>query len=383
MQATNNTLEARAGVATATRRGFLTPAVFAACIGGWLAIAAFLWVKDALFVGSTARSLQPTEVLLTIQSMVMWGVFSPFIFFASQRLEFESGRRLRALVLHVVFALVLCALDVTLDMLLTLFTHLEDGMSFFRRFNVEVFINTFAYLMVAGIGYAMVYQRRLADSRVSALELQRELAQARLDVLARTMQPHFLFNALNTVTALVRLSENNRALTAVVALSDLLRVVLKTGGEARVPLREELHFTERYVSVEQLRFEDRLTVRNDVEPGTEELLVPALILQPLVENAIHHGVEQSGRGCVTIEANATAEWLTMRVRVASNPEGGDPKVAGLGIGLDVTRRRLAYLYGKDRFALDLLVGCGQSTVTLRIPREETVYVRTDQHSHSG
>ncbi|HVQ13997.1 MAG TPA: histidine kinase [Vicinamibacterales bacterium] len=383
MQQTGNTLEARAEIAIPTRRSFLTPAMFAICVGGWLAIAAFLWVKDALLVGTSARSLQPTEILLTIQSMVMWGVFSPFIFFAAQRLEFEPGRRLRALVLHAAFATVLCAVDVAMDMMLTIFTHLEDGWSFFRRFNVEFFINIFAYVMVAGIGYALVYQRRLADSRVSALELQRELAQARLDVLARTMQPHFLFNALNTVTALVRLSENKRALTAVVALSDLLRVVLKTGGEARVPLREELHFTERYVSVEQLRFEDRLTVKNVIEPGAEELLVPALILQPLVENAIHHGVEQSGRGCVTIEANATPEWLTMRVRVASDAEGGDPKVAGLGIGLDVTRRRLAYLYGKDRVALDLLVGCGQSTVTLRIPREETVYVRTDHRSHSG
>ena len=365
------------------RRSFLTPGMFAACIGGWLSIAAFLWVKDALFIGPTARSLNPTEVLLTIQSMVMWGVFSPFIFMAAQRLEIESGRRFRAFVVHIVFALALCALDVALDMFINLFTHLEGGATFLKRFNIEVFINVFAYLMVAGIGYALVYQRRLVDSRMDALELQRQLTQTRLDVLARTLQPHFLFNALNTVTALVRLSENDRALTAVVALSDLLRVVLKTGGEARVPLRDELHFTERYVSVEQLRFEDRLTVKNDIEPGTEELLVPALILQPLVENAIHHGVEQSGRGCVTIEARATDEYLTMRVKVSSDADGAEPKVAGLGIGLDMTRRRLAYLYGKERVQLDLLVGCGQSTVMLRIPREETLYVRADKYSHSG
>jgi sensor histidine kinase YesM len=382
MQPTGNTLEARAG-APPRRRSFLTPGMFAICIASWIAVAAFLWVKDALFVGPTARSLQPTEILLTIQSMVMWGIFSPFIFTAAQKLEFEPGRRILVLLVHVVFALALCAGDVALDMFVNMFTGLENDWPFLKRFNIEVFINTFAYLMVAGIGYALVYQRRLADSRVASLELQRELAQARLDVLARTLQPHFLFNALNTVTALVRLSENDRALTAVVALSDLLRVVLKTGGEARVPLRDELHFTERYVAVEQLRFEDRLTVKNDIEPGCEELLVPALILQPLVENAIHHGVEQSGQGCVTIEARATEESLTMRVKVASDADGSEPKVAGLGIGLDVTRRRLAYLYGKDRVALDLLVGCGQSAVTLRIPREEALYVRPDQYSHSG
>lgn len=383
MQQLANTLETRAGGTTAARRSFLTPAVFGACVAGWLAIAAFLWVKDALFIGTAANSLKPAELLLTIQSMVMWGIFSPFIFTAAQRLEFEPGRRLVVLAAHTVFALVLCAVDVALDIFINLFTQLEGVWSFFKRFNVEVFINTFAYLMVAGIGYALVYQRRLADSRLDALELQRQLTQTRLDVLARTLQPHFLFNALNTVTALVRLSENSRALTAVVALSDLLRVVLKTGGEARVPLREELHFTGRYVAVEQLRFEDRLTVKNDIEPGTEELLVPALILQPLVENAIHHGVEQSGRGCVTIEARANADSLTLRVRVSSDADAAEPKVTGLGIGLDMTRRRLAYLYGKERVALDLLVGCGQSEVTLRIPREEAVYVRADQYSHRG
>src|SRR6476469_6984561 len=118
----------------------------------------------------------------------------------------------------------------------------------------------FAYLGGEGIGYALVYYRRLAESHLGTLELQRELAQARLDVLARTLQPHFLFNALNTVTALVRLNENKRALSAVVALSDLLRIVLKTRGEARIPLSEELHFTERFCDIEQLRFEDRLAV---------------------------------------------------------------------------------------------------------------------------
>ena len=200
-------------------------------------------------------------------------------------------------------------------------------------------------------------------------------------MLARTLQPHFLFNALNTVTALVRLNENRRALTAVVALSDLLRIVLKTRGELRIPLREELEFTERYCAVEQLRFEDRLAVEGDIPPETELLLVPALILQPLVENAIRHGVEASGRGRVTIEANATPEWLLMSVRVRSFGEGGEPRVAGLGIGLDVTRRRLVYLYGQERFSLELLVGCGHSTVSLRIPREETIYVRADPDGH--
>ncbi|HET7811674.1 MAG TPA: histidine kinase [Steroidobacteraceae bacterium] len=364
------------------RRSFLTPIFFATAIAGWMAVPAFIWTKDILLVGPGARSFSATEVLLTLQSMVVWGIFTPFIFEASQRLEFEPGKRLRAVGWHLLFALFLSVLDVSLSLFFSLFTHLEE-VSFEPKLNQSVFINTFSYLLLAGIGYALVYQRRLAASRVGALELQRQLVQTRLDVLARTLQPHFLFNTLNTVAALVRLNENKRALNAVVALSDLLRVVLKTGGDARVPLHEELRFVEHYVAIERLRFEDRLVVENSIEPAAADLLVPALILQPLIENAIRHGVEVSGQGRVRIEAQGDGQSLTVRVKVNSLVEAGDTRVAGLGIGLDVTRRRLAYIYGDERFALDLFVGCGQSAVTLRIPREETVYVGTDHHPHRG
>jgi two-component system LytT family sensor kinase len=364
------------------RLTFLRPRVFVVCTAAWLTLACFLWMRDFLMLGSSARGLSPSEVLLTIQSMVMWGLFSPFILTAAELLDFDTGKRLRALALHLVCALAVSAFDVALDMVMTAIHHLEEG-TFAWRFYRELLVNIFSYAIVAATGYALVYQRRLAASHLGTLELQRELAQARLDVLARTLQPHFLFNALNTVAALVRLNENKRALSAVVALSDLLRIVLKTRGEARIPLAEELHFTERYCAIEQLRFEDRLAVEGDIQPRSEDLLVPALILQPLVENAIRHGVESSGRGTVTIEAYSTPEWLNLAVRVRSFGEGGEPRVAGLGIGLDVTRRRLVYLYGHERFALELLVGCGHSTVSLRIPREETVYVRPNPDSHRG
>jgi hypothetical protein len=380
MQPTNNEgVDPPIGASTA-RLSFLRPRFFVVSTAAWLALACFLWMRDFLMLGTEARGLSLSEVLLTVQSMMMWGLFSPFILTAAELLEFEPGKRLRAIFLHVACALALSAFDVALDMVMTAIHHLEEG-SFAWRFYREVLVNIFSYAIVASIGYALVYQRRLAASRLGTLELQRELAQARLDVLARTLQPHFLFNALNTVAALVRLNENKRALSAVVALSDLLRVVLKTRGEARIPLAEELEFTERYCAVEQLRFEDRLAVEGDIQPQAESLLVPALILQPLVENAIRHGVEASGRGRVTIEAYSTPEWLNLAVRVRSFGEEGEPRVAGLGIGLDVTRRRLVYLYGQERFALDLLVGCGHSTVSLRIPREETVYVRADPDSH--
>jgi two-component system LytT family sensor kinase len=360
-------------------RRFLTPTVFAICIVAWMSVAFFLWGRDLVLIGAEARSFSRDEVIGTVQSMLLWGLFSPFILVAAQWLEFERGRMLRALAIHVALAIALSTLDVSLDGVLALFTGIDDS-TFGKRFYSELFINTFSYCAVAGIGYALVYQWRLAASREGALLLQRELAQARLDSLARTLQPHFLFNALNSVAALVRLEENKRALTAVVALSDLLRIVLKTRGEARVPLSEELEVAGRYVAVEQLRFEDRLQVQLAIEPGTENLPVPALILQPLIENAIRHGVETSGRGRVTIGAQTENEWLKLCVKVECLGDCPDSKVNGLGIGLDVTRRRLACLYGDERFSLDLFVGPGNSAMSLKIPREEA-HVRADHHSH--
>jgi hypothetical protein len=350
-------------------RRFLTPSVFLICIAAWMAVACFVWARDLVMIGWDSPALEPRKMFLSTQSMVLWGLFSPFILFATGRLEFERGKKLRAALLHGVFAIALAAIDVLCDAFFNLFTGLDPG-EFRKRFYSEVYINVFSYAAVAGIGYALVYQWRLAASRESALALQRELAQARLDSIARTLQPHFLFNALNSVAALVRLEENKRALAAVVSLSDLLRVVLKTRGEARVPLSEELDIAGRYITIEQIRFEDRLQVSLDIDDGAETLPVPALILQPLIENAIRHGVEHSGRGRVTLGARHDAQWLTLSVKVECLGERPDPKTPGLGIGLDATRRRLACLYGDERFALDLFVGPGHSSVTMRVPREE-------------
>jgi hypothetical protein len=176
-------------------------------------------------------------VFLTIQSMVMWGLFSPFILTRAELLEFDTGKRLRAFALHLVCALVLSAFDVAIDMVMSAIHHLEEG-TFAWRFYREVLVNTFSYAVVVAIGYALVLA---AGSRRAARHAG---AAARAGAgPARRAGAHaaaaLLFNALNTVAALVRLNENKRALSAVVALSDLLRIVLKTRGEARIPLSRQ------------------------------------------------------------------------------------------------------------------------------------------------
>jgi two-component system LytT family sensor kinase len=347
------------------RRSFFTLPVFVTATCAWMLIAAFQWARAFVAIGPQAPELAAANLWLTTQSMIIWGAFTPFILTAARRLEFERGRRLIAFFMHLMVALLIDVADSALDAFINLFTRLEQA-GFAQRFNAEVYINTFSYILVAAVGYALVYHQRLADSRLGTAELQRELAQARLDALARTLQPHFLFNALNSVAALVRLNENPRALQAVVALGDLLRTVLKTRGEALVPLNDELEFVERYLAVERLRFEEQLQVEYVIEPAVRSRPVPALILQPLVENAIRHGVEHAGQGRVRIEAREDG-GLVLVVGVHDVPLPPGSKVTGLGLGLEVTRQRLIWLYGADRFTLDLLVCDKHSSVTLRIP----------------
>jgi signal transduction histidine kinase len=357
------------------RRSFFTLPVYLTATCAWMLIASFEWLKNLVALGPTASALAPVSIWLTTQSMLLWGVFSLLILTATQQLDFEKGKRLKSLALHVLLALAINLTDVAIDTIVNLFTRLEYA-SYADRFNGEVFINTFSYVLVAAVGYALVYHQRLVDSRLNAAELQRQLAQARLEALARTLQPHFLFNALNSVAALVRLNEYPRALQAVVALGDLLRTVLTTRGEAIVSLNEELEFIERYVAVERLRFEEQMKVEYDIQPDARPLPLPALILQPLVENAIRHGVENSGHGRVRIVARHENGGLMVEVGVHDLALTPDAKVTGLGIGLDVTRRRLTYLYGEDKCRLDLLVSSKYSTVTLRIPDARP---HTDSH----
>jgi LytS/YehU family sensor histidine kinase len=177
--------------------------------------------------------------------------------------------------------------------------------------------------------------------------LATELVQARLQALRMQLNPHFLFNTLNTISALIH--ENpDAADRMIVRLSELLRRTLDRGDVQEVPLREELEFLRSYLDIEQMRFPDRLTVTFDIEPKTQELLVPQLILQPLVENALRHGIlprEEAGR--VEISARVVdGQHLELKVR---DDGSGLPAANGSpgreGIGLQNVRSRLAQLYG--------------------------------------
>src|SRR5262249_21854403 len=155
---------------------------------------------------------------------------------------------------------------------------------------------------VVAVAYALQYSRQLSERKALTTELEKEVLYARLSALQMQLRPHFLFNALNSVASLVRSQQPSQAIRAITGLSDLLRFVLKRDGAQLVPLREEMELVDRYLRIEQIRFENRLEARLDVDPRVLDALVPCLLIQPLVENAVQHGIDSvRGAGRVEVE----------------------------------------------------------------------------------
>jgi LytS/YehU family sensor histidine kinase len=221
------------------------------------------------------------------------------------------------------------------------------------------------YLALVSLAHALHFYRRSQERERRSLELSASLARARLEALKLQLQPHFLFNSLNAIAALVH-KDANAADEMLGALSDLLRLTLESSGEQEMPLRRELEVVERYLAIEKVRFGDRLTFSIDAAPDTLSALVPALVLQPLVENAVRHGLEpQRRRGELSIRA--ARENSVLRLIVEDNggglPETSTPRE---GVGLANTRARLRELYG-DAATLELVSGTAGVSVKVTIP----------------
>ncbi len=226
------------------------------------------------------------------------------------------------------------------------------------------------YWGVLGVGYAVAYYRKYKEGEVHASQLEAQLAQAQLQALKMQLHPHFLFNTLNAVSTLVRTNKNEAATDMIAGLSDLLRLTLESSGAQEVTLKEELDFLERYLEIEQIRFGDRLRVQMDIEPGTLHARVPNLLLQPLVENAIRHGIAaRAEAGLIEIRATRDDDILRLHVR---DDGPGMPEGDRLhnGVGLSNTMARLERLYGSAQHVTFANAEDGGAVVTLELPFRE-------------
>jgi len=208
----------------------------------------------------------------------------------------------------------------------------------------NVISESMIFWAVIGVLHAVEFYRRFQEREAMAMQLRAQLSESQLDALRAQLHPHFLFNALNAATTLVH-RDANAADAMLTQLGELLRHALRSDPRHETPLRDELGFLDRYLSIMRTRFGDQLTVERRVPPDLDDALVPTFVLQPLVENALEHGVRRMhGPGCVEIEARREDETLVLSVRDNGSGEQGVAR-EGLGIGLANTRARLQALHG--------------------------------------
>lgn len=227
-------------------------------------------------------------------------------------------------------------------------------------------VDTLIYCMIVGIVMTAAYAEESRERAVRAARLQAQLAEAQLHALGAQLQPHFLFNTLHAISALVR-HDPRRAEQLIARMSELLREMLDNGNRVECSLEEELAFLEKYIDIQEARFGPRLQVSFEIHPETLGVQVPRLVLQPLVENAVRHGIaRRSEPGHVVVGAACADGMLTLTVRDdgAGLPPGGVPR---MGVGLSTTRARLAQLYG-DAQELTIAPAAERGTLcTIRIP----------------
>jgi len=329
------------------------------------------------YVALTSEHKQPFIVLvsLNLTYWYSWALLVPGVLWMARHFRFERNTWPRAAVFHCLALFVFTAAHVALatsarGVILDALTERSfDWWSYFReRFFLNLDWEMMTYWAIVAVVHALDYHRESQERELTAAQLQAQLAEAQLEALQRQLHPHFLFNTLNTISALMH-RDVHAADEMLVQLSDLLRLTLDRVGTQQVPLTDEVDFLRKYLEIEQTRFGDRLQVNIDVEPEVLDAPVPNLILQPLVENALRHGIgPRIGVGRVDVTASQSDGLLTMTVR--DNGVGlSQDKLNAFhsGVGLSNTRSRLENLYGsRHRFEFQTPPG-GGLLVTIVIP----------------
>jgi two-component system LytT family sensor kinase len=285
----------------------------------------------------------------------LWAFVTLAIFWLARRYPLERGRMLRSIPVHLVAAVVLALLRVVV--MVEMSRHVDWlGQRTFNRQYYGWFHNYLLFcVLLVGIAHAVLYYGRYRERERAAERLAAGLTEARLQALKMQLQPHFLFNTLNAISALIP-ADAKPARRMVARLGDLLRIALEHEETQQVTLREELAFLEPYLEIEQARLGDRLTVVMEIAPEALDARVPHLLLQPLVENAIRHGIApriEPGRIEIAVTLDGADGLLHLQVRddgVGMDLEGSTR--TRKGVGLTNIQARLQQLYdGEHRFEL--------------------------------
>lgn len=331
--------------------------VWMVSLAAWTAIAlATATVRYAYYFERHHIGWWPS-LAYSMADALLWTLLTPplLAFGAFLRLDRETWPRLPLHLAAVIVVPVLCWFPATATTaaLARAFGHGPWGWELTRNeFILSYLLSLVVTAQVLGVSQGIVFHH---ESRARALResrLEADLARAQLQLLRAQLEPHFLFNTLHAIAALMR-DNPEAAERMILLLSELLRRALRERDENEVPLREELEFLDRYIEIEQVRFRERLVVERQIQPDILEAMVPPLLLHPLVENAIRHGLARRAEGGhLGIRARREDDRLEIRIwDDGPGPAGGDA-APGSGIGLATTRARLEQLYGDgQRFEL--------------------------------
>ena len=302
-----------------------------------------------------------------------WALFIPLLQWLVRRFPLERMRWLRGAAIHLAGGLGIIFLHEAVKLAVQRALIPQSLFSMGSPFptTAEQFVSgaigesvgTYAILL-CGV-YCAAYYARYRERELAASQLQGQLAHAQLQALRMQLNPHFLFNALNSISMLVRGGRNGEAVRMLAGLGDLLRGVLEEERPNEVPLREELDFLARYLAIEQIRA-GRLQVRMAVAPELMEARVPNLILQPLVENAIRHGIARSSAAGL-VEIGARRENGSLLLSVRDDGPGLSAGDGREGVGLTNVRARLARMYGDQQGLVMENAEGGGTRVTIRLP----------------
>jgi hypothetical protein len=321
----------------------------------WLLAFAF-WTAIGLsfafqfYISSAKAGIEVTWKQAVSYALGDWYVFAllsiPVAWLAG-RFPFEAGRRARSWLVHIPASLAFSVAYMVLRAWVGTWQSEARFSEAFQPLLVKTWhFNLLIYWVIVAVSFAFNYYRKFRERELRAAELEKSLAQAKLKALQMQLNPHFLFNSLHSISALMH-QNVEAADRMIVRLSDLLRAALESSDSQEVTLREELAFLQKYLEIEKIRFGSRLTVNMNVAGDTLDAQVPNLILQPLIENAIRHGIEPHSKpGCIELRTYCADGALMLDV--SDNGNGvAQPGSVSEGVGLSNTRDRLRTLYGES------------------------------------
>src|SRR4051812_42049146 len=326
---------------------------YAVVVAGWFFLGFVLSIEIYFNNRASMRMERVDFVEIAIPQFgraLMWALMAPLILRMRERMPLSLGNWYGGVSFYLGMSFVVMATFYLGRMLAYMLYGGEMSGEFwmvaFSSFYGRNIIDMAFYWAVLAFGYSAEISQRYRNEELKAAQLEARLIETELKALREQLRPHFLFNTMNTISVLVREGKNDEAVNLIARLSSLLRFSLDNTRVQEVTVRQEMDFLERYIEIQKVRFSDRLAVGIAIEPAAMEARIPNLLLQPLVENAILHGVmPKSGPGRVDVKGHVADGNLHLEVRDDGPGLGDGMKRAKEGIGLTNTRERIKKIYG--------------------------------------